>query len=362
VLITRGSVLAWRQRRQFLEPYGDADTPAIVHRLCGVQAQVGSAADLAVALRQVDPQPGTVAQALADRALVKTWAMRGTLHAVHPAQAGAFLALLADARTWERPAWQRAFVTTGQLDRLTDVVREALDGPPVSREELVAAVERHTGDADLVEHLRSGWGAVLKPVAWQGYLCHGPAQGNRVTFTRPDAWVPGWAGLPDADEAARIAIPAYLSAYGPATSKTFDRWLTRGATPAGRLKRWFAELGDEIATVEVEGVPALARAADVDQIAAARPGKTVRLLPGFDQYVLAPGPATRRSSPPGGAPSSARRPAGSRRSSCQEAGLRARGRSTVRRRRSCCSGRPVRSRRLRSRLRSPASAWPWTPR
>ncbi len=48
-----------------------------------MQAQVGSAADLAVALRQVDPRPVQVAGALADRSLVKTWALRGTLHVLN---------------------------------------------------------------------------------------------------------------------------------------------------------------------------------------------------------------------------------------------------------------------------------------
>ncbi|MEP6695722.1 MAG: hypothetical protein ABJA34_02460, partial [Pseudonocardiales bacterium] len=54
--------------------------------------------------------------------------------------------------TWQRPAWQRAFVTTARLARLTDVVLEVLDSPPVSRADLVAAVEQRTDDADLVEH------------------------------------------------------------------------------------------------------------------------------------------------------------------------------------------------------------------
>jgi hypothetical protein len=41
--------------------------------------------------------------------------------------------------------------------------------------------------------------------------------------------------------------------------------------------------------VDVEGEPAYARAADVDDLATAEPFDEVRLLPAFDQFVLGPG-------------------------------------------------------------------------
>jgi hypothetical protein len=44
-----------------------------------------------------------------------------------------------------------------------------------------------------------------------------------------------------------------------------------------------------VITVDVEGVKALALARHVEEIAATPPSSVVRLLPGFDQYVLGPG-------------------------------------------------------------------------
>jgi Winged helix DNA-binding domain len=46
-----GQVLAWRLRRQFLDPIGAHGAVDVVRRLAGVQAQVASAAELAVAVR-----------------------------------------------------------------------------------------------------------------------------------------------------------------------------------------------------------------------------------------------------------------------------------------------------------------------
>lgn len=300
--LTWDGVLAWRLQRQFLDPVGSASTVEVVNRLCGVHAQVSSAAELAVGVRQTDPHMGVLREALENRALLKTWAMRGTLHALTVERAVAFLSLLAAARTWERGAWQRAFLSAAQLAALTEAVWAALDGRVLSREELVTEVAERTSDPALVEQLRSGWGAALKPLAWQGLLCHGPARGNRVTFTRPDTWLPNWPGLADPEQAGREAIHAYLAAYGPATPEAFDQWLTRGTSKKGALRGWFAALDDELVTVEVEGQQAYARAADVDELASSRPSEVVRLLPGFDQYVLGPGtndtrviPARRRA-------------------------------------------------------------------
>jgi hypothetical protein len=49
--VTWPQVLAWRMRRQFLDPVGGASAAEATRRLAGVQAQLASAAELAVAVR-----------------------------------------------------------------------------------------------------------------------------------------------------------------------------------------------------------------------------------------------------------------------------------------------------------------------
>jgi hypothetical protein len=283
-------VFAWRMRRQFLDPLGAVGPVDVVRRLAGVQAQVASVAELAIALRQAQPKPGAVARALQRRTLLRTWAMRGTLHLLPPDDAGAYLALLAAGRSWERPSWIKAFgVTPDQMNALGHASDEALDGAPLTREELVRRLVERTRSRDLEEQLRSGWGMLLKPLAWQGHLVHGPSQGNRVTFVRPDKWFRSWGGVPDPEVAAATVIPAYLGAHGPATAGAFDRWLTRGVSKKGELRTWFGAVGDRVAAVDVDGEPMMVLAEHVDDLASTKPSATVRLLPGFDQYVLGPG-------------------------------------------------------------------------
>ncbi|MFF4606065.1 winged helix DNA-binding domain-containing protein [Streptomyces sp. NPDC001339] len=296
--VTHAQVLSWRLRRQSLAPRTTASAVALVARLAGVQAQVPSAAELAVAVRQQSPRADAdaVRQALEDRSLIRTWAMRGTLHLLPAEDTASFLALLGAARTWEKPSWQRAFgVSPQQMAALGEAVDDILSGRVLTRQELTAEVVARAGLEGLGEQLSSGWSAVLKPLAWTGRLCQGPPRGQNVTFTSPRSWVPGWQGIPDPEQAAPAVISAYLAAHGPATPAAFDAWLLRGATRKAVLRGWFEALGDRLTEVEVDGAGgAFVRTEDAEELARTEPSEEVRLLPGFDQYVLAPGTADGR--------------------------------------------------------------------
>jgi hypothetical protein len=277
-------------RRHLLDPVGQRSVADVVGRLCGVQAQVASSAELAVRVRRETSTRGEVARALREGRLIKTWAMRGTLHLLKPGEAGAFLSLMASGRSWERQSWQRYFgMTPKQIEGLRGAARAALADGPLTREDLVAAVVAQRGFRHIGEALRSGWGTLLKPLAWQGDLCHGPSQGTRVTFMLPESASARWTGVPPPEDAAPIAIRSYLGAYGPATMDAFGNWLAGGYFGKRQLRAWFGELEPQLAEVDVEGERAFVLAEDLDELASTAPTPAVRLLPGFDQYVLGPG-------------------------------------------------------------------------
>jgi len=122
--------LAWRMQRHLLDPVGRLPVADVVGRLCGVQTQVASSAELAIRVRRETSSRGEVARALRDGRLIKTWAMRGTLHLLKAEDAGTFLSLVASGRSWERPSWQRYFgVTPKQMEMLRKAVRAALACP-----------------------------------------------------------------------------------------------------------------------------------------------------------------------------------------------------------------------------------------
>jgi hypothetical protein len=125
---------------------------------------------------------------------------------------------------------------------------------------------------------------VLKPVAFQGMLCFGPSEANRVTFVRPDQWL-GAFHRPDPVESLREVARRYVRAYGPARPEDFARWW--GVRP--KAVRGLFAAGDGFAEVEVDGqkhwtVTDQVGGDDGEVIAG---GPVVRLLPLFDPYTVA---------------------------------------------------------------------------
>jgi hypothetical protein len=138
---------------------------------------------------------------------------------------------------------------------------------------------------------------LLKALAWQGDLSFGPAQG-RATFQRLDG-NPRWAGVPELDEAGMRAIEAYFRAYGPATPDRLQYWLGEGlGAGRKRIQGWIAAFGDRLVPVDIEGEPALVLREHVEDLTATSPTTAIRLLPGYDQWVLGPGTADPHVVPP----------------------------------------------------------------
>ncbi len=283
------SVLAWRLERQHLAARAPRDAALdVVSAIAGLHAQVFSSAELTLWARVDELEPGWLAGALWDeRRLVKTWAMRGTLHLLRSDELARYAGALSRLRPRHHvPAWLRAHgLTREQADAMLGAIPEVLDGAPLTREALAVAVAERVGDEALAEKLGGGFGDLLKPAAFTGDLCFAPSDGRLVRFTRPASWVPGFTP-PGPDEAASAALlRTYLHAYGPAPREQFQRWF--GMTSPAEAGRWIAALGDDVCEVDVEGSRGWMLAADVEAAAAAEPSGVVRLLPGFDHYVVA---------------------------------------------------------------------------
>lgn len=262
---------------------------AVAGRLCGLHAQLMSSAELTAWARVEELDRNAVQRALwKDRTLVKTWAMRGTLHLLPSSELPLWHGALGTSPRFLRAAaWKKYFgITLEELDLLTATIGEALDGRMMTREELGAEVTRLSGCASFGKLAESSWGTMLRPAAFAGHLCFAPSIGQRVRFTRPRTWLGKRAKPPvNAETATAEVTRRFLAANGPATVHDLARWWNGGGVATARA--WIAALGDEVAPVEVEGTKAWMLAADAREARDFKPERFARLLPSFDQYVVA---------------------------------------------------------------------------
>jgi hypothetical protein len=278
-------VCGWRLTRQHVTAPAD-DAVQVASRLCGVQTQVTSSAQFTVGLRSPTTAADLDAALWTERTLVRTWAMRGTLHWLPAAEYGLWVAALT-SRAWRiTPAWERYHgVTAAELDAVTAAIPEVLAGRRLTRDELARGLAAATGLSHLAEQLTSGWGAVLKPAANRGVLCFGPDRDANVTFVRPDEWLGDTGPAPEPAEAMRLVLRRFLDAYGPATPADVARWFGE-REPFGR--RLLVRHADELAVADVDGHPGWLTPEGAAALADHPPADGVALLGGFDPYVLAP--------------------------------------------------------------------------
>ena len=286
-------VRQWRIDRQLLGRAKAAGPVEVASRLVGVQAQVTSSAALSIALRSKptrgrSPATEATTNALRERRLVRSWAMRGTLHLFAAEDVPTVAAALGGRDNWRRPAWLRWFgVTEREMDELIEAIGEVLDdGRPKTRAELAEEIGSRLGPKQ-GNVLLGSWGSALKVASDRYYLVQSAEDEAGTRFVRASRWLRGWRDE-DEDEALAKLVVRYLAAYGPATQREIARWW--GVTVVAVVKRILAELGERLTEVEVDGVRAHLRTDDLAAIESTRPRRgAVQLVGGFDPFIVGAG-------------------------------------------------------------------------
>lgn len=254
----------------------------VVRDVCGFHAQVQSSVELQMWARVDDANRVDITEALwTTRELVRTWTVRGTLHVLTAADLPLYVSALSQHDRWWKGAWLKVIgMSEKELRTTLQAIRDSLGAVPVTREELAAEVAERTG-AKGGDLMLSGWGEMLKPAAFHGYLCSGPPRGQSVTFVRPDRWLGRWK-TPRPEEAWREIVRRYLGVYGPANREEFARWWGMQPASAGRVLK---ASEDQLTEVDIEGHRAWSLTEDLPLSSQNDRHPPPRLLPAFDVYV-----------------------------------------------------------------------------
>jgi hypothetical protein len=263
---------------------GGADTArsvvGAVRGAVALQAQAAGPVRAQVWSRSRDLRPADVDTAFADAAVVRTWLMRGTIHAVVAEDLRPMLALFGpvNLRNGQRRRDELG-LTAEVCDRAMAALPTILGGGK--------ALTR----AKIVQEL-AAYGVVLAPRSQQpphllafaannALICRGPDRArDEPTYVLLDEWLgPGTGTPPDRDAALRLLVQRYFTAYGPASVIDFIAW---SGLPTDDANKAFRLIREDVEEVDAEGVRLLLPA-DVDM---SPPEKPRRLLGRFDPYLL----------------------------------------------------------------------------
>lgn len=257
------AVRARRLTTQHLAPGSGFSTPAdAVRHLVAVQAQLPSAAALAVRVRTRGTTADAVHASIGAGDLVRTWALRGTLHLLAAEDVDWLLALLGPvALAGGRRRRAQLGLDARTLDASLAVLAQLLAAGPRTRRELFAGLASAGIDPAGQRGIH-----VVQHAALRGLLCFGPDRGREPTWVRrPDPT----SDPPDREEALTRLAQRYRSGYASVDPHDLAAWSGLSVSDARLAGRLAEDAGHA-------GKPA-------------RPGRgrrpVVRMLGHFDPYL-----------------------------------------------------------------------------
>lgn len=242
-----------------------------------VQAQDYLGSLWAIGLRTRGATEASVERAIAERSIVRTWPLRGTLHFVAAEDARWMLDLCAQ-RTLGRnaPRLKKVHgIDSRLIARSREVLIDALRGGVcMPRPDVYRRLE--------AARIKTGGSRGLHLLWWhahEGLLCLGPRAGKQQTFALMDEWLPPAAPRSREESLAELAR-RYFTSHGPATVRDFAWWSGLSAADAALALR-MVESELLAATIENRTYWQSPGAAGT------RVSRGCHLLPAYDEYTVA---------------------------------------------------------------------------
>lgn len=185
-----------------------------------VQAQDYLGSLWAIGQRMKNVTEEVIEKAVADRLIVRSWPMRGTLHFTHAQDLRWMLQLLAP-RVIKRSAfrYKELELDNVALSKSEVIITQALiGGKELRRDELFTILEKNGVSPSGQRGIH-----ILSYLAMRGLICFGSRNGKQFTFTLLDEWIPPTKPK-EPDEALFELAKRYFLSHGPATIHDFAWW------------------------------------------------------------------------------------------------------------------------------------------
>jgi hypothetical protein len=248
----------------------------VVGWLCAVQAQDYLGALWTVGQRLKQSSETLIEDAIANKKIVRTWPMRGTLHFILADDVRWMLRLLTPRVVKRAESLYKGQGLDSKIfSKSRKLIEKALaSGGQLTRAEIYEVLER----GKISVHEQRGI-HIINHAAQEGLICLGPRSGKQHTFVLLDDWIPKSKHLTEEEALAELA-ERYFESHGPATFQDFVWW--SGLT-LSEVKRAVQIVGDKLTSFTIDDTTYWTKGDKLDE--KIKPPK-VSLLSWFDEYII----------------------------------------------------------------------------
>lgn len=261
-----------------------------VRWMTAMQGQDFPGALWSIGLRSPGSTRSEVEAAFNSGELVRSWPMRGTLHVTAADDLGWILSLTGERTISAVAARHRQLeITAADLDAVRDAARGLLAGPSTvgypanecpraTRDQLFQAFESIGQRTNTQRGIHFLWLLCI-----EGTLVQGPINANAQFFVRTDQWITAPKKLGREEAVAELTL-RYFRSHGPATIKDFQWWCKLMLVD---IKAGLDAVRDQLETIECDGQTYYLAPENARLFSGNLPGgRSLYLLPGFDEYLL----------------------------------------------------------------------------
>lgn len=274
--MNKSAIAHYRLYNQMISRSTCQSPAEVVSWLGAMQGQDYPGSKWAIGLRMSDTTESDIDKAIEEGSIIRTYALRGTLHFVAATDIRWILSLVGPRALAAAAGYYRKNeLDDTVLKKTAAVIKRTLKGgKQLTKEEIMEVLEKNSIDTS---GLRSN--LILSHAALTQVICFGPRRGKQLTFMLLDELVPPAKAVSRETALKELAI-RYFQSHGPATIKDFVWWSGLNGTDA---KAALTLTGNTFREISIDGetywLPQ--NMPDVKDIPAG-----TWLLPGFDEFLL----------------------------------------------------------------------------
>ncbi len=227
--MTTSRLLEIRLRNQQLSTKNFSSAGEVVEWMGAVQAQDFLGALWSLGMRLPATAESEVEKAVADKTIVRSWPMRGTLHFTSPKDLRWMLKYLATkVQSKVNSVFRREGLDSKQFAKAMKLWEKALTGGnALTREEMYDVLEKGKLSAKGIRGL-----LMLGVAAQEGLLCFGARKGKQQTLVLLDEWIPKKEPDRSKEEALKRLAEIYVRSHGPVLIEDLAWWSGLNKTEA----------------------------------------------------------------------------------------------------------------------------------